>query len=303
MRVLFSIALACTGVGGTLQAQATSELQQRASQAWFDKDWAKAAEAYGALAGQTPNTALPHFRLGVSLINLGRAAEARSHLEAAERLGMPLPQVAFRLAQVAAAAGDKDAAFGHLKRATDAGLALVPLPLDTDPAFMRLKGDARLDLFLTAVDRNARPCRYDPKHAEFDFWLGDWEVRPRGQPSAPAASNVITKIHDGCVVLESYSAPGYTGQSFNIYDRTRKQWNQTWVDKTGGLHVYWGVAREGNMYYEGEMPDPTAPGSRVKTRLTFFRMAADTVRQFSESTRDEGKSWTVNYDLLYTRKR
>ena len=145
------------------------------------------------------------------------------------------------------------------------------------------------------------PCLKDPHYAEFDFWLGTWDVRPRTKPTNPPSRNEITKVHDGCVVLESYSAPGYTGQSFNIYDRTRGQWNQTWVDKMGGLHVYWGGIKDGNMHYEGEMPDPKNPTQRLRTRLTFFKIGADTVRQFSESTRDAGKTWTVNYDLIYTR--
>ena len=41
--------------------------------------------------------------------------------------------------------------------------------------------------------------------------------------------------------------PGGTGQSFNIYDRVRKQWHQTWVDSKGGLHEYWGGLEDGNM--------------------------------------------------------
>jgi tetratricopeptide (TPR) repeat protein len=290
-------------LAGSLAAQSSSELQQRAQRAYTAQQWAEAAEAYMALAKQTPDQPMPHFRLGVALVYLGRPAEARPHLENAEKLGIAPSQTAFRLAQMHAAMGQADAAFAELKRATDARLFAVPVPADSDPILARIKDDHRFADFLTAVDRNARPCMHNPRHAEFDFWLGEWEVRPRGSPANPPSTNVITKIHDGCVVLESYSAPGYTGQSFNIFDRTRQQWNQTWVDKMGGLHVYWGEARDGNLYYEGEMPDPTNPRQRIKTRLTFFRVAADTVRQFSESTRDEGKTWTVNYDLLYTRRK
>jgi hypothetical protein len=94
---------------------------------------------------------------------------------------------------------------------------------------------------------------------------------------------------------------GYTGQSFNLRDPSVGKWNQTWVDKAGGLHVYYGEVKNGNMYYEGEMPDPNAPTTRrLKTRLTFFPFGRDSVRQFSESTRDDGKTWFVNYDLMYT---
>ncbi len=294
-------------VAARLAAQAAgvpAELEQRANQAFTAKDMAAAVAAYGDIVRLTPDAALPHFRLGVSLIGIRRHAEAAAHLARAESLGTPASQTAFWLALVHARAGRRDEAFQQLGRATAAGLVVLPSQIDPEPDLAPLKSDRRYGEFLTGLDRNARPCMHDPKFSEFDFWLGDWAVRRNTTPPppGPGARNVITKIHDGCVVLESYTAPGYTGQSFNIYDRTRKQWNQTWVDKTGGLHVYWGEVRDGNMYYEGEMPDPTNPGARVRTRLTFFRIEADTVRQFSESTRDSGKTWTVNYDLLYTRR-
>ena len=54
-------------------------------------------------------------------------------------------QASYRLAQVEAAAGSKDAAFAQLARATGAGMIsgqLHPDP-DTDPLFASLKTDAR----------------------------------------------------------------------------------------------------------------------------------------------------------------
>jgi hypothetical protein len=281
--------------------QAQSETQRRANAAWLAQDWARAAEAYETLVREQPGGALPHFRLAVALIGLRRHNESRPHLHVAESLGTPAFQIAFRLAQIHAAAGALDSAFNALRRATSAGLGVAPVSLDTDPDMARLKGDARFAQFLTDLDRNARPCLHDEKHKAFDFWLGTWDVRPNGQPSAPAARNIITKILNGCVLLESWSAPGSAGQSFNIYDRTRGKWFQTWVDQSGGLHEYAGNPQEGNMVFEGEMPAPRPATGRVRTRLTFFPRPDGSVRQFSERTTDAGKTWAVNYDLIYTR--
>ena len=94
-------------------------------------------------------------------------------------------QASYRLAQVEAAAGNKDAAFAQLTRATGAGMVTANFTPDTDPLLVPLKADARFKDVLTAMDRNARPCEYDPRTNEFDFWLGDWDVRPRGNPTAP----------------------------------------------------------------------------------------------------------------------
>ncbi len=281
---------------------ALTEKQRRANDAFAAQDWAKAAEAYQALIQENPGTAQPHLRLGVALIGLRRHNDARGHLVTAESLGTPAAQAAFRLAQVHAASGATDSAFQQLRRATSAGLAAAPVSIDSDPDMGRLKVDARFAQFLTDMDRNARPCMHDARYKEFDFWLGTWDVRPNGQPaSSPPARNVITKIHDGCVVLESWSARGSTGQSFNIYDRTRGKWFQKWVDNSGGLHEYAGELRDGNMIYEGDAPAPRPSTNRIRIRLTFFNRPDGSVRQFAERTTDNGVTWQVNYDLIYTR--
>jgi hypothetical protein len=159
------------------------------------------------------------------------------------------------------------------------------------------------------------------EHRQFDFWLGDWDVVPNAPvapvapvaPAAPAAPvaparkparNVIEKAHNGCVVVENWDdGIGGTGQSFNVYDRMTKRWHQTWVDSTGGLHEYWGALQDGNMVFLGEVPLPPASrfAGRRTIRLTFFPLGSGKVRQFSESLSPDG-TWSINYDLIYTRR-
>jgi len=150
-----------------------------------------------------------------------------------------------------------------------------------------------------------------PVHRQFDFWLGDWDVVPNPatpQPGTPPpgskpANNVVTSLDSGCVIMESWTAPGQTGHSFNIYDRASGRWHQTWVDSNGGLHEYWGELRDGNMVFLGDTP--LGPASRFagkrRVRLTFFPLGPDKVRQFSEALGMDG-TWSVNYDLIYTRR-
>ena len=285
---------------GTAKAQ--SELQRAAADAWNRRDWARAAEIYAALVKADTTVATSHLRFGVALTELARYDEARREIASAERKGAPLPQAAFRMALVEAGAGRLDSAFAQLKRATAAGLPLVPVPGDSLAPMQKLKADSRFASFLTDIDRNARPCMYDDKHKEFDFWVGSWDVRPRGQPGNPPARNDITKVDDGCVVHESWKAPASVGQSFNIWDRTRSKWFQIWVDNSGGLHEYSGTYSDNAMRYEGTTPGGPTGNVRVPTRLTFFKIHADTVRQFSEIQRPDG-TWTTAYDLIYTRRK
>lgn len=147
-----------------------------------------------------------------------------------------------------------------------------------------------------------------PEHRQFDFWIGAWDVRPSGTPeSAPTPLGNVIRLEDGgCVVTEHWTTPRMSGRSLNIYDRTRGQWHQTWVDSTGGLHEYWGsLDAAGNMVYRGSTPTD-AGNTRRSVRLTFFNLGPDKarparVRQFSEVLGSDGR-WTTDYDLIYVRR-
>jgi hypothetical protein len=143
-------------------------------------------------------------------------------------------------------------------------------------------------------------------HRQFDFWIGSWDMVPNGavlKPDQRPSSNVITLVHDGCVLVENWSAAtGGTGMSVNIYDRSRGQWHQTWVDSGGGVHEYWGGLEGDRMVFFGTMPVPSTPQLLMRVRLTFFRQGPDTVRQLSERLNADG-TWSTNYDLIYTRRK
>jgi hypothetical protein len=149
-----------------------------------------------------------------------------------------------------------------------------------------------------------RPCVNAPVHRAFDFWVGEWDVRPSGKPEQPPSHSRIEKIEDGCVIYEQYTTPqGYSGRSFNAYHPEKKEWQQFWVDNTGGIHHYRGQARDGNLYYEAEavaLPGEPVP---VRMKMTFLNLGKDKVRQFFEKSSDGGKTWQPSWDLVYTRKR
>ena len=250
------------------------------------------------------NPAIEHLRQARALMAAGKYEDAVARLREAEKQGGLPVQVALNLAKAHARLGNRDAAFAQLTRATGMGLGVLPPPFVGDADLATLASDPRYAEFERALDRNARPCEHDPAYRQFDYWLGTWDVRPNGTSGgAPYGTNVITKIHNGCVVLESWTAPGQTGQSFNIYDRASGKWRQTWVDSTGGLHEYSGGLKDGVMVFEGDIPRPPGRGpGRMHVRLSFFRQPDGTLRQYSEITEDGGRTWSVNYDLVYTKR-
>ena len=149
-----------------------------------------------------------------------------------------------------------------------------------------------------AAAPQSQPPRCDTaEHRQFDFWVGDWEVTtPDGKP---AGRNTITRELNGCVLRERWrGAGGSNGESFNIWDRTRKAWHQTWVSDTGMLLLLDGAFTNGSM----QMSGTSGPaGRQVANRITWTPAADGTVRQHWEVSSDGGKSWKTLFDGRYRR--
>jgi len=156
---------------------------------------------------------------------------------------------------------------------------------------------AALLVFATSTAAAAGACE-GAEHRQFDFWLGDWNVyTPDGKL---AGINSIVREYGGCVLHERYSTNhGYSGESLNVYDASRKVWHQTWVDSTGTLLLLEGGLRGVSMVLEGQTVG--AEGQITKHRITWTPNADGSVRQHWESTDGKGE-WGTAFDGKYTRK-
>ena len=142
------------------------------------------------------------------------------------------------------------------------------------------------------------PCPTDPEARRFDFWIGSWDVTVGGRP---AGTNEVELLLEQCLLLENWrDVRGGLGKSFNFWDRGTRVWRQVWVADNGNVLDYTGAFRDGAMRFEGATIGPD--GQRVLQRLTFFPVAADTVRQLFESSADGGRTWTPGFDGLYVRR-
>jgi hypothetical protein len=146
------------------------------------------------------------------------------------------------------------------------------------------------------------PCA-SPQHRQFDFWLGDWDVRhPDGRL---AGRNRIVSLYDGCALHESWEGTsGHRGTSFNIYDTVRGVWHQTWVDSNGMLLVLEVGLEADAMVLEGTAASPTEPTETVRHRISWSVVAGDPdqVRQLWEISSD-GSTWETAFDGRYARRR
>ena len=150
-------------------------------------------------------------------------------------------------------------------------------------------------------DSTVAPCSA-PEYRQFDFWVGDWEVRnPKGDL---VGTNVVSRRFGDCVIQEHWNGKrGLEGSSFNIYDPAARKWHQTWVDSQGTLLLLSGEFRDGTMTLAGESPSGAGGGKIALQRITWQPQADGRVRQLWESSGDAGKTWSVVFDGMYSRKR
>lgn len=151
----------------------------------------------------------------------------------------------------------------------------------------------------TNAQNNPKPCEAaGSKHRQFDFWIGDWNVRVNDKP---AGTNEVRSILGGCVIFENWTgAGGGSGKSFNFFNRQTGKWHQTWVDDRGGVLELDGEFIDGAMKFAGETRD--TKGAKILQKLTFFPLPENKIRQLWESSSDDGKTWKTVFDGIYLRK-
>ena len=140
---------------------------------------------------------------------------------------------------------------------------------------------------------------------QFDFWIGEWEVtNPKGKV---AGHSRIESILGGCVIAEHWSSAtgngANDGKSYNSYNADLGKWEQFWVDASGSRLVLQGNLANGAMVLEGRQDKPdAATGVAQRERITWTPNADGSVRQLWESSKDEGKSWSIAFDGLYRKR-
>ena len=136
-------------------------------------------------------------------------------------------------------------------------------------------------------------------YQQFDFWLGEWTVEtPQGNK---AGENSITKHENGCLLREAWqSASGGTGQSINYYDPADNQWKQVWTDASGNIGYFAGGIENDAMVLKGKWVNKN--GTSYLLNGTWSKLEDGRVRQFFQSSNDNGETWKTWFDGYYEKK-
>jgi tetratricopeptide (TPR) repeat protein len=298
------LALALIGVTTCMSgvAQQSDTTLSAADDAFKAKNWPEAEKLYQQLADKTPDVARYWYRLGTAAMATGHYRAAADAFRHAREKGAPAAQAEYNVACALARLGNKDEAVAALDEAVKLGFA-QPGQIESDEDLASIRSAPQFAADVQQARRNQTPCEYTAENRQFDFWVGDWDAYAPGSQT-PQGESQIKKELASCVIWENWKSVGlpYSGKSYNIYDATLKQWEQFWVDTAGTVTYFHGGLKDGTMdYYTDPLPQPD--GTKIVRHLQFFNLGPDKVRQFCQASKDGGKTWVVQYDFTYIRKK
>jgi hypothetical protein len=274
----------------------TSEERTKANDYFTEGNWPQVVLAYQAIAKREPQNSNARMRAGIGLLNQSKTMEAIKQLEEAVALGTnPMPL--FYLATAYAQANQPEKCFESLDKSFTYGFTSLTL-FESDANLAKLKSSTTYEALHQRLLRGVYPCRYSQEARQFDFWIGEWDVKSTTGQAAGRSS--IEIILGDCVIFENWTSAApqnYAGKSINLYNNTTGKWMQTWVDDKGAVTEF--INGE---YIDNKMMFVTMPDAQNQiTRLTFFNLEPNKVRQVFETTNDDGKTWVTTTDLFYHR--
>jgi hypothetical protein len=269
-----------------------------AQRAFEEGRWVDAIREYRSILDEYPEDRLSWLRIAQAERELGRYETALATLERAIVNEAPEAMVHLERARIFLGLGRNDEAMAELETADHLELrarVLLEEAEDLEP----LRQDPRFDRIYRSVRARVFPCEGIPEAAQFDFWLGRWEVR--GANGQLLGYNTVIRDDGGCGIKEDWDGnPGSSGTSMAFYLPSRGQWRQVWIG-SGGTHIdMTGNLVDGEMRMEGTI-EYLDQEQVIAFRATWSVGAGGQVRQRMEQFDLVSQSWELWFDGFYRR--
>jgi hypothetical protein len=145
---------------------------------------------------------------------------------------------------------------------------------------------------------------------QFDFLEGRWDLVCRvptdgGWDEAPGTLTASRTL-DGTLSVEHfegiYHGGALKGLGLRAYNRETGEWEHTWADNLAPahFHVWKGAFADGKIDLYSEWDED---GRRIRSRLTWSEITADSAHWESWRSSDGGKSWRIHWVIDLRRAR
>lgn len=296
--ILFAGAIYCQN-----SSQMTTAL---ADSLFFKNQFVKAIPIYQKSIADGLQNAIIYNRLGYSLLQGStKSSEAIKHFYSALSFN-PNPNIQrvilIGLAKAYCTQNKIDSAVHYLNVAIPMGYLNLQ-DLESSVEFKNLRSNHLFEQIKQKIYLAAFPCMSQAEARWFDFWVGEWDAFVTGTTNK-AGESKIEKISGECAILENWSNANnpFSGKSINFFNSNTKKWEQHWVGSQGGYQKF-----ENGEYTDGAMRFTfnrmNADSTISIGKLTFFNHFSHEVRQLSESSNDDGQTWSIDYDFTYLRKK
>jgi len=224
---------------------------------------------------------------------------AKKSLYKASTYGLSPIQAGIEKARILVASNDPAGATMELQKVFTAGFTSVGV-LTNDPLINSMEGRKDYDELVQTMSLQAYPCAQQQRFQDFDFWIGEWDVRLAN--GTLAGSNIIKPVERGCALTEYWTnANSGTGMSINYLDKASNEWVQVWHGEDGSQIIIRGGLTDDGMALEGYI-NYVGNGTTAPFRGLWTPLPDGRVRQYFEQSNDGGSTWVPWFEGFYTRK-
>ena len=294
------ITVAWAGIAAVLTAPAMFAQEppaiSAADRAFEAQQWAVAIDEYRKLATQDPSNGMNWLRIAQAQRGLSQHALALETLQTARDALAPEAMVELERARNLIVLNQTDTALRALEASDHLGLRALDA-LEEAREFDALRSRETFQRVYRSVRRRVFPCEGIAAARDFDFWIGQWEVRLAD--GTLVGRNTVSKIDGGCTILERWSgAGGATGTSINYFQPSGERWHQLWVGSNGTLIDIAGGLRDGVMRLEGTI-EYLAQDRIEALRGTWTVLPDGRIRQHLEEFSLVAQDWQTWFDGYY----
>jgi tetratricopeptide (TPR) repeat protein len=312
LTLFFIVLFQSAGIGQHAGKASGQELLQQ-------KKFAEAEAVFNEDVSKNPDNPRNWFFLATSQISQKKYTEAIENFKKANQFDIEPKTFRngsyFQIAKSYAALNDKANSLKYLNTIADnAGGRIFVNRLNNDKDFDLLKNDPALTPIKEKMEKNTSPCLYDQNSKKLDFFIGTWDVFVQNsdkQYVIKVGEDSVVRSEGGCSLLEYFiyfqakgsGLPDFKGKSMSFFDPARQKFIHCWAGSAGDIYNYEAIDEGENTITFLAIANSQADGLMHRKFKFTFHSEDGSLHQLIENSYDLGKTWRVDWDAKFIKKK